>query len=126
MHLLGVRLGSLASSSFILLTRSSPLPVANSLLSRCSIAVFEIVVVVVVTCRMSTAGSAGCNGGIVSVSCSSSEARNFAIAFRTPSGNGPDQVSAQFCSMRASCVSIFSTVFMFSSVSANVAGFVYV
>jgi hypothetical protein len=28
--------------------------------------------------------------------------------------------------MRASCVSIFSTVFIFSSVSADVAGFVYV
>jgi hypothetical protein len=64
-------------------------------------------VVVVVTCHTSTAGSVGCDGGTVSVSCSSSEARNFAIAFCAPSGNGPDQVSAQFCSMQASCVSIF-------------------
>ena len=40
------------------------------------------IVVVVVTCRTPTAGSAGCDGGIVSVSRSSSEARNFAIAFR--------------------------------------------
>ena len=85
----------------------------------------EMVVVVVVTCCTSTAGS-GCDGGIVSVSCSSSEARNFAIAFRARSGNGLDQVCAQFCSMRASCTSIFSTVFMFSSVSADMAGFVYV
>ena len=84
-----------------------------------------MIVVVVVTCRTSTAG-AGCDGGTVSVSCSSSEARNLAIAFRARSGNGPDRVCAQFCSIRASCASIFSTVFIFSSVSANMVGFVYV
>ena len=61
------------------------------------------------------------------MSRSSSEARNFAIAFRARSGNGPDRVSAQFCSMRASWVSIFSTVFKSSSVSAdNAAGFLLV
>jgi hypothetical protein len=91
----------------------------------------EMVVVVVlavfVTCCMSTAGSAGCDGGIVSVSRSSSEARNFAIAFRTRLGNGPDRVCAQFSSIRASCVSIFSTVFISSSVSADdVAGLLLV
>ena len=81
--------------------------------------------VVVETWRTSTAGSAGCDGCIVSVSRSSSEARNFAMAFRARSGNGPDRVLAQCNSMRASCVSIFSTVFKSSSVSAsNAAGFV--
>jgi hypothetical protein len=82
--------------------------------------------VVVETWRTSTAGSAGCDGDIVSVSSSSSEARNFAIAFRARSGNGPDRVFAQFCSMRASCASTFSTVFMSSSVSVDIVGFVYV
>lgn len=86
----------------------------------------EVVVAVAVTCRISAAGSAGCDGGTVSVSCSSSEARNFTIAFRARSGNGPDRVCAQFSSMRASCASIFSTVFIFSSVSADVVGLVYV
>jgi hypothetical protein len=80
----------------------------------------------VVMWRTSTAGSAGCDGGIVSVSRSSREARNFAIAFRARSGNGPDRVFAQFCSMRASCASTFSTVFMSSSVSVDMVGFVYV
>ena len=84
-------------------------------------------VVAVVTCRTSTAGSVGCDGGIVSVCCSSSEARNLAIVFRVHSGNGPDRVSAQFHSMRASCVSIFSIVFKSPSVSAgNAAGFLLV
>jgi hypothetical protein len=49
------------------------------------------------------------------------------LRFVHPQGtNSLDRVSAQFCSMRASCASIFSTVFIFSSVSADVAGFVYV
>ena len=69
--------------------------------------------VVAVTCRISAAGSAGWDRGIVSVSCSSSEAHNFTIAFRAHSGNSPDRVCAQFSSMRASCASIFSTVFIF-------------
>jgi hypothetical protein len=85
-----------------------------------------MVVVVVVTCRTSTARSAGCDGGIVSVSRSSREARNFAIAFHARSGNGPDRVFAQFCSMRASCGSTFSTVFMLFSISVDMVGFVYV
>jgi hypothetical protein len=83
-------------------------------------------VVVVETWHTSITGSAGCDGAVISMSRSSSEARNFAIAFRARSGNGPDRVLAQFCSIRASCVSIFSTVFIFSSVSANMVGFVYV
>jgi hypothetical protein len=83
-----------------------------------------MIVVVVVTCCTSTAGSAGCDRGIVSVSRSSSEARNFAIAFRARSGNGPERVCAQFCSIRASCASIFSTEFISSSVSVDdAAGF---
>ena len=49
-----------------------------------------VVVAVAVTCRISAAGSAGCDGGIVSGSRSSSEARNLAIVFRACSGNGPD------------------------------------
>jgi len=73
----------------------------------------EVVVAVAVTCRISAAGSAGWDRGIVSVSCSSSEAHNFTIAFRAHSGNSPDRVCAQFSSMRASCASIFSTVFIF-------------
>ena len=64
-------------------------------------------VVAVVTCRMSTTGSVGCDRGIVSICSSSSEARNLVIAFRACSGNGPDRVCAQFCSMQASWVSIF-------------------
>jgi hypothetical protein len=48
-----------------------------------------VVVVVVETWRTSTAG-AGCDGGTVSGSCSSSEACNLAIAFCAHSGNGPD------------------------------------
>ena len=81
--------------------------------------------VVVVTRLKSAVGSAGYNGGVTPVSCSSSEARNFAIAVRARSGNGLDRVLAQCNSMRASCVSIFSTVFKSSSVSAsNAAGFV--
>jgi hypothetical protein len=83
-------------------------------------------VVVVETWRTSTAGSVGCDGGTVSVSSSSSKARNFAIAFRARSGNGPDRVFAQFRSMQASCASTFSTVFMSSSVSVDLVGFVYV
>jgi len=83
--------------------------------------------VVVETWRMFTARSVDCDGGIVSVYCSSSEARNFAMAFRTRSGNGPDRFCAQCSSMRVSCVSIFLTVFKSSSVSAgNAAGFLLV
>ena len=83
--------------------------------------------VVVETWRTSTAGSVGCDGGIVSVCCSSSEARNLAIVFRARSGNGPDRVCAQFCSMRASCASILSIVFKSSSVSGeDMAGFLLV
>ena len=80
--------------------------------------------VVVVTRLKSAVGSAGYNGGVTPVSCSSSKARNFAIAVHARSGNGLDRVCAQFNSIRASCMSIFSTVFMFSSVSANTAEFV--
>ena len=40
-----------------------------------------VVVAVAVTCCMSATGSAGCDGGIVSVSCSFSEACNFVIVF---------------------------------------------
>jgi hypothetical protein len=88
------------------------------------VGVGSVVMVVVVMCHTSTPGSAGCDGGIVSVSSSSSEACNFAIAFCVRSGNSPDQVSAQFCSMQVSCVLIFSTVFISSSVSADdVVGF---
>jgi hypothetical protein len=50
------------------------------------------VVVVVEMWRTSTAGSAGCEGGIVSVSRSSSKACNFTIAFCARSGNGPDRI----------------------------------
>ena len=85
-----------------------------------------VVVAVAVTCRISAAGSAGCDGGIVSGTCSSSEARNLAIAFRARSGNGPDRVCAQFCSMRASCALIFSTVFISFSVSVDVAEYICV
>ena len=46
--------------------------------------------VVVETWRTSAVGSAGYNGGVTPISCSSSEARNFAIAVRARSGNGPD------------------------------------
>ena len=67
----------------------------------------EVVVVVVVMCHTSTARSAGCDGGVISVCRSSSEARNFAIAFRACSGNRPDRVLAQFSSMRVSCTSNF-------------------
>jgi hypothetical protein len=81
-----------------------------------------MLVVVVVTYRTSTSGS---DGGIISVCCSSSEARSFAISFRARSGNSPDRVCAQFYSMRASCALTFSTVFMSSSVSVDMVGFVY-
>jgi hypothetical protein len=54
---------------------------------------------VVVTCRTSAARSRGSDVGAVSVS---SEARNFTIAFRARSGNGPDRVCAHSSSMRAS------------------------
>ena len=81
--------------------------------------------VVVETWQTSTTGSVGCDGGIVSICCSSSEACNFAMVFRAHSGNRPDRVFAQFSSIRASCVSIFSIVFMFSSVSADMSRFVY-
>ena len=81
-------------------------------------AVFESVVVVVVEGVVGVAA-------LVGVGTSSSEARNFASAIRARSGNGPDRVLAQCSSMRASCVSTFSTVFKSSSVSAsNAAGFV--
>ena len=50
----------------------------------------EVVVVVVVTCRTSTARSAGRDRGVISVCQSSSEACNFAIVFCAHSGNGPD------------------------------------
>jgi hypothetical protein len=80
--------------------------------------VFESVVVVVVEGVVGVAA-------LVGVGTSSSEARNFASAIRARSGNGPDRVLAQCSSMRASCVSTFSTVFKSSSVSAsNAAGFV--
>ena len=81
--------------------------------------------VVVEMWQTSTARSVGCDGGIVSICCSSSEARNFAMAFRARSGNGPDQVFTQFSSIRVSCMLIFSTVFMFSSISADMSRFVY-
>jgi hypothetical protein len=90
------------------------------------VVVVVVVVAVAVTCHISATGSAGCDGGIVSGSCSSSEARNLAIAFRARSGNGPDRVCTQFCSMCASCVSIFSTVFISFSVSVNVAEYICV
>ena len=49
----------------------------------------------------------------------SNEALKLAIAFRMPLGNGPDRVSTQFCSMQVSCVSIFPTMFMSSSVGVG-------
>ena len=61
------------------------------------------------------------------MSRSSSEAHNFAIVFCTRSGNGPDRVCTQFSSMQVSCASIFSTVFISSSVSEDdVVGFLLV
>ena len=62
----------------------------------------EIVIAVAGTCHISAAGFAGCDGGIVFVSCSSSEACNFTIAFCGHSGNSLEQVCAQFSSMQAS------------------------
>ena len=58
------------------------------------------------------------DGGVLSspLSCEASAsritsaARKFAIAFRTPSGNGPDRVSFQSSSMRRSLVSHCATV----------------
>jgi hypothetical protein len=85
-------------------------------------AVVESVAVVVV--EGGTGAGVG-TGALAGAGTSSSEARNLASAFRVCSGNGPDRVLAQCSSMRASCVSIFSTVFKSSSVSAsNAAGFV--
>ena len=60
------------------------------------------------------------------MSRSSSEALNFTIEIHTCLGNGLDQVSTQICSMQASCVSIFLTVFMLFSISADVVVCVYV
>ena len=80
--------------------------------------------VVVVTRLKSAIGSAGYNRGVTPVSCSLSEACNFAIAVHARSGNGLDRVCAQFNSIRVSCMSIFLAVFMFSSVGANTAEFV--
>jgi len=74
---------------------------------------------VVVTRLTSTAGSDSSEAGIISVSRSSNEARKSAIAFRMPSGNGPDRVLAQFCSIRRSSASTFSTVFISSSVGVG-------
>ena len=69
-------------------------------------------------------GAGAGTGALVGAGTSSSEARNFASAFRTRSGNGPDRVSAQFSSMRASWASIFSIVFRSSSIHVdNAAGF---
>ena len=62
----------------------------------------EVVVSVAVMCHISAARFAGCDKGIVSVSCSSSEACNFAIAFHAHSGTSLDQVCTQFGSMQAS------------------------
>ena len=56
---------------------------------------------------------------VVSVSRFSNEACKSAMVFRTPSGNGPNHVSAQSRSKQMSLVSIFSTVFMSSSVGAG-------
>ena len=67
----------------------------------------EVVVVVFVTCRTLTTGSAGCDGVFISVCHSSSEACNFTIAFCVCSGNSLDQVYTQLSSMQASCASIF-------------------
>ena len=75
--------------------------------------------VVAVTCRTSTAGSDSSVAGVVSMSRFSNEAHKSAMAFRTPSGNGPDRVSAQSRSKQMSLASIFSTVFMSSSVGAG-------
>lgn len=81
-----------------------------------------VVVVVVVTCRTSTARSDSTDAGVVSVSRFSNEVLKAAIAFRMPSGKGPDRDSAQYCSIRRSFASTFSTVFMSSSAGAvNVA-----
>jgi len=80
-----------------------------------------IVVVVgaaAVTCRTSFADRAA---SVSSFACSALRSSN---AFRTPSGNGPDRVSAQSRSMRASSASIFSTESMSSSALADdMAGF---
>ena len=46
--------------------------------------------VVVEMWHTSTAGSAGCDGDIVSMSISSSDTCNFAIVFHACSGNGLD------------------------------------
>ena len=51
--------------------------------------------VVVEMWHTSTTRSAGCDGCIVSMSCSSSKVHNFTIAFHVCSRNEPDQVSTQ-------------------------------
>ena len=56
---------------------------------------------VVETWQMSTTRPVICDGDIVSMCCSSSEAHNLVIAFCAHSGNGPDQVSTQFCSIES-------------------------
>jgi hypothetical protein len=72
------------------------------------------VVVVAMTCLMSTTRSDSSDAGVVS-----NEARKAAIAFRMPSGKGPDRDSAQYSSIQASFASTFSTVFVSSSISAG-------
>jgi len=66
--------------------------------------------------------------GVVCVSRCSNKALNSAIAFRTLSGNGPVRDSAQYCSMRSSLASTFSTVSQvsFASHAGTVAGSVCV
>jgi hypothetical protein len=76
-----------------------------------------VVVAVVVMCHTSVRLD-GLDAGAVSMSLSN-KALKSTIAFCMPLGNGPDRVSAQCCSMRASFSLSFSAVFISSSVNAG-------
>ena len=79
----------------------------------------EVLVVVVEMCCTSATRLRGSGAGAVSVSSFSNEACKSTMAFHMPSGNGSDQVSAQFFSVQGSSASTFSTMFMLSSVGTG-------